>query len=129
MSRYASARHSAFSRQHGRCYYCDQPMWLTDSDGFAMRHDLTRAQARWLQATAEHLTARQDGGGNGLNIVAACLRCNSTRHARRPHCAPDPARYRARVQTRMAQGRWHPFRLSGDPAAASRLAPSRSYNG
>lgn len=129
MSRYASARRSAFDGQAGRCYYCDQPMWLTDSDGFAQRHGLTQAQARWLQATAEHLTARQDGGGNGSNIVAACVRCNTTRHARRPHCAPDPVRYRARVRARMAQGRWHPFRLLSNPATASRPAPSRSQDG
>jgi len=125
MSRYASARHLAFHRQAGRCYYCEQPMWLADATSFAEAHCLTPAQARWLQATAEHLTARQDGGGNGSNIVAACRWCNTARHAHRPLSAPDPLRYRACVRSRVAQGRWHPFRPSGDAVSPSPTLPSR----
>lgn len=89
-------------------------MWLSDDAGFAKAHGLTLRRAR-LRATAEHLVARQDGGKSGSNIVAACLLCNNARHAHRPANAPDPDRYRARVQSQMAKDRWHPCRVGCEP--------------
>ena len=59
------SRYTAFSRQSGRCLYCDFPMWLDDPDGFRSRYSLTLAQARLLRCTAEHLRARQNGCGLG----------------------------------------------------------------
>jgi len=101
------SRSAAFSRQSGRCWYCDLPMWLDHADGFRSRYPLTLAQARLLRCTAEHLRARQDGGGNAPdNIVAACQKCNQTRHYRKN--PPDPGRHRQRVRARVKQGRWHP---------------------
>lgn len=105
--RYSSARNAAFRRQNGRCHYCKFLMWLTDRASFAAAHGLTLRQASRLQATAEHLVARQDGGRNGTNIAAACYHCNQARHRFRPNAAPDPDRFRARVQTRVKHGRWH----------------------
>lgn len=104
---YVSARNAAFHRQDGRCFYCEFPMWLTDCAGFAAAHGLTLGQASRLQATGEHMLAQQDGGGHGANVVAACHHCNSLRHLHRPHAAPDPERYRARVQSRVKSRHWH----------------------
>ena len=106
--RYTSARNAAFHRQSGWCYYCDFPMWLTDRAGFAAVRGYTLAQASRLQATGEHLVAQKDGGGHGSNVVAACLHCNQLRHKFRPHAAPDPQSYRARVQSRVKHRHWHP---------------------
>lgn len=111
-----SARNAAFHRQHGRCYYCDFPMWLTDRPGFAAAHGLTLRQAARLQATAEHLVARQDGGKHGANVVAACLHCNQSRHRFRPCAAPSPEQFRVRVRSRVEQRHWHPrglFHVAG----------------
>lgn len=94
-SRLQRSRNRAFIKQHGRCFYCDLPMWA------APPKDLMR-----LKCTAEHLVARCDGGRDGSgNVVAACLHCNRTRHLKRH---PPPAHeYRVEVQRRMARGRWH----------------------
>ena len=101
------SRSAAFSRQSGRCFYCDLPMWLDHPDGFRSRYPLTLAQARLLRCTAEHLRARQDGGGNATdNIAAACWYCNTRRH--RSKKALDPDRHQQRVRARVKQGRWHP---------------------
>ena len=103
-------RQAAFSLQNGRCLYCDSLMWLDDAGDFATRHRLSRRQARWLQATAEHLVARCDGGGNADNIAAACRWCNWMRHRRRiPSQAPSPTAYQSLVKRRLAQGKWRPF--------------------
>jgi hypothetical protein len=95
---------AAVSQEH-RCYYCGLPMWDRDSDDFASEHSITKRQAALLRCTAEHLTARSDGGTNArVNVVAACAYCNSHRHrARQPL---DPVRYRERVAGRMKRGRW-----------------------
>ena len=105
--RYTSARNAAFHVQGGRCYYCQFPMWLTDGPGFAAMHMLTLRQAARLQATGEHLVAQRDGGKHGANVVAACRHCNILRHKFRPHLAPDPELFRARVQLRVKQRHWH----------------------
>jgi 5-methylcytosine-specific restriction endonuclease McrA len=106
--RYFSARNAAFHRQDGRCFYCEFPMWLTDLAGFAAAHGLTLRQASRLQATGEHLVAQQDGGRHGANVVAACHHCNQARHRFRPHAAPDPDRFQARVRSRVKHRHWHP---------------------
>ena len=72
-----------FRAQRGACYYCSLPMWLSDIAECAKKNGLTMRQADALRATAEHLTARQNGGGSGDNIVAACWCCNFARHAHR----------------------------------------------
>jgi hypothetical protein len=63
-SRLQKHRQSAFIAQQGRCIYC----------GCNMGN----------HPTAEHLQARQDGGTDRRdNIAAACWRCNYRRHADR----------------------------------------------
>ncbi|MNL45455.1 hypothetical protein D3C87_1681030 [compost metagenome] len=100
------SRSTAFERQGGRCYYCEFPMWRGSVEYFARLHDVTLGQARQFQCTAEHLLARQDGGGNGRsNIVAACWACNQRRHKRKHPLSPET--YRELVQQRLDQGRWH----------------------
>lgn len=103
------SRSTAFERQGGRCYYCDFPMWRGSIEQFARFYGITLGQARQFQCTAEHLLARQDGGGDGRsNIVAACLVCNQRRHKRK--LVPEPEVYMALVRQRLNQGRWHVLR-------------------
>ena len=72
-------RLAAFTRQKGRCYYCDLPMWLPQSKEFAVKFKRSERYSPRLQCTAEHLKARQDGGTDSReNIVAACAICNMT---------------------------------------------------
>lgn len=100
------SRSTAFERQGGRCYYCDFPMWRGSIEQFARLHGITLGQARQFQCTAEHLLARQDGGGDGRsNIVAACLVCNQRRHKRKAPLSPED--YRELIQHRLSQVRWH----------------------
>lgn len=97
-----SLRAQAFQVQHGRCYYCSQPMWQRSPTEVSLPAKL----GRWYQCTAEHLLARQDGGRDTSdNVVAACLLCNLRRH-KRAAPAPSPEAYRALVQRRIAAGRW-----------------------
>jgi len=97
-------RAHAFSKQGGRCFYCNAPMWESSP---AELSDLGSTPfARALRCTAEHLQAREDGGRNTRhNIVAACWHCNSLRHRRKVPL--DPEKYRRLVQARLARGRWH----------------------
>lgn len=100
------SRSTAFEHQSGRCYYCDFPMWRGSIEQFARLYGITLGQARQFQCTAEHLLARQDGGGDGRsNIVAACLVCNQRRHKRKLALKPDA--YRKLVQQRLSHGLWH----------------------
>jgi len=100
-------RHSAYLAQQGRCCYCDLPMWEGDLESFCRAHDIKPSQARSLQCTAEHLLARQDGGRDTAdNIAAACRWCNQGRHRRKR--APEPPVYRHLVNKRLRAGRWHP---------------------
>jgi 5-methylcytosine-specific restriction endonuclease McrA len=81
-------------------------MWRSSIEQFSRLHGLTRGQARQFQCTAEHLLARQDGGGDERgNIVAACLVCNQRRHKRKQ--PPEPDIYRGLVQRRLNRGQWH----------------------
>lgn len=102
----AKHRHSAFISQNCRCYYCGFEMWETNPAQFAAKHNITTEQASRFQCTAEHLTARQDGGTNvKQNIVAACKHCNHTRHRMRP--APSPEVLRRAIAKQLANGSWH----------------------
>lgn len=104
-------RSASFHTQEGRCFYCDQPMWLADPTAFAARWGLSARQAARHQATAEHLRPRNDGGRDvAANIAAACSYCNHHRHTRgRATPALSPAKYRAHVQRRRARRAWHGF--------------------
>ncbi|MBP6107301.1 MAG: HNH endonuclease [Steroidobacteraceae bacterium] len=101
-------RSRALHSQGGRCFYCSVLMWSDDCAAFARRHGLTPRIARWLQCTAEHLQARQAGGGNSIkNIAAVCRVCNTRRHAQRK-IALTPEEYRALVRKRVSRKAWHP---------------------
>jgi 5-methylcytosine-specific restriction endonuclease McrA len=106
MANLSKLRARRFSEQAGRCHYCRQPMRLGEGAIFAEQHGLTTSQAAFLQATAEHLTARSEGGSNApANIVAACAYCNGHRHRA---CLPLlPAAFQRHVRARLARGRWH----------------------
>lgn len=57
----ADLRAVALLTQGGRCYYCRRPLIASE-------------------ATADHRVPRSVGGETGaMNIVAACLACNSTK--------------------------------------------------
>jgi len=103
----AKKRLDAFHKQGGRCYYCKSLMWLKNRKKFAKKHTVSKSEAKRFQCTAEHLTARSDGGTNeASNIVAACLFCNHTRHQKkRPRGFSE---HRDFIQNRMKQGKWHP---------------------
>ena len=102
-------RRAAAERQKWRCHYCQCPIWEDEPDAFSQRYGLTLRQAKLLRCTAEHVTARCDGGTDAAeNLVASCLFCNRTRHkANRPKQA---LLYLAYVRNRMRLGRWHSFR-------------------
>lgn len=64
-------------------------MWRADAKAFAAAHGISRDWARMFRLTAEHLTAKMDGGCTiASNIVAACHYCNHGRHALFPGAAP-----------------------------------------
>lgn len=109
MNQLVKHRERAFNSQNGRCYYCSCAMWRpADRDVFCKRFALTKRQARSLQCTAEHVTARCDGGTDAAeNIVAACARCNFLRHARK-RAMPAP-RFKDFAGRRVRQGDWHVF--------------------
>jgi 5-methylcytosine-specific restriction endonuclease McrA len=104
-SRIQTLRRQAFQRQQGCCFYCSVAMWLkSPSELPGCPTELVRC-AR-LRCTAEHLSARSEGGRDSAeNIVAACAHCNHTRHKRkRP---PQPSAYREEVRDRVLRGAWH----------------------
>lgn len=106
------SRSMAFERQEGRCCYCDYPMWRDAVERFALIHKITVKQASKLRCTAEHLTARQDGGKDtASNIAAACVTCNLRRHRRA--FVPEPEAYRALVQARISRRKWHSLGVLG----------------
>ena len=102
-----SHREQALVRQDGRCCYCKLPaVPQSKLNDFALAYGLSKAIAKALQCTAEHLHARCDGGRNvAKNIAAACITCNQRRHRMNP--APTPDRYREIVQRQMKRGIWH----------------------
>jgi len=96
----------AFKKQHGRCYYCNLPMWLENSSEFAIENNLSNNQARLFKCTGEHLKPHSSGGNARIsNIVAACYFCNQHRHRRKAELAPE--QYKEIVQSRLASGRWN----------------------
>lgn len=103
-------RQFAFAQQAGRCYYCNQPIWLRDPGQYSVQYKLRTGEISLFQCTAEHLLARRDGGGDeSANIVAACHFCNRNRHARtKPLC---PERYKALVSRRVLVRRWQGARM------------------
>ena len=129
-SQIATHRRQAFESQAGRCFYCQVRMWLSSPTELPV-HSSHPAQYRALQCTAEHLQARSDGGPDRAeNIVAACYRCNSTRHRRkRP---PEPEAYRVLVERRVDRGAWHPkrvFELGLLPTKGGRSVPVGNNRG
>lgn len=89
MSRWESARRSAYKAQGGICWYCSRPMWertLETKAEAALRFPgLSKRGRAKLICTAEHLKRKADGGKGMGNIVAACAECNHTRHEIDPH--------------------------------------------
>lgn len=107
---YTKYRSKPYQSQNHLCFYCKQPMWINDPATFASQYSISVKQAKSYQCTAEHLTARQDGGLNRQdNIVAACRKCNRTRHLAK-HPLPSD-QYSMYVQKRMSKGKWHSERL------------------
>ncbi|TKB24217.1 restriction endonuclease [Desulfopila sp. IMCC35006] len=105
----------AFNKQSGCCYYCGSPMWEGKQKEFANKHKITKKYAARFQCTAEHLLARCDGGKDQENnIVAACIFCNRNRHKRKKPLVP--LKYRALIQKRLQQGKWHPKKLRHLPS-------------
>ncbi|MGJ8586783.1 MAG: HNH endonuclease [Yoonia sp.] len=84
-------------------------MWDKNPERFAKRYALKKGQLTFFRATAEHLKARSEGGENSRNnIVAACKFCNETRHKAKVPLSPP--QYRAKIECRLAKGRWAPVR-------------------
>ena len=110
MANFKISRAYRFQLQNGLCYYCNQPMWLDNSEEYRRTYRVTKKQARHRQATAEHLIAKSDGGSNSsANLVAACQFCNSRRHrCRKPN---SPNEYAKHVKNRLAHGKWHVAKL------------------
>ncbi len=93
------------------------------STDFAKRHGMKPRTTKLFRATAEHLTAKCDGGPDtATNIVAACIWCNQRRHAQPKPPASDL--YLSKVQRRMKAGRWRSLHLatpSAPPTQAGHL--------
>ena len=120
LNKIARFRQTACHNQRGKCFYCRQPMWERDVSAFARKHGLRLKEARRFKATAEHLSARSEGGGDVMeNIVAACWFCNSHRHrVKHPLC---PKTFAQQVRRRLHQGRWHGFIAKPETAERSSL--------
>ncbi len=99
-------RTQAFQQQNGRCFYCNQPMWLESHNELTSRFNVTPRQARCLQCTGEHLTPFSQGGPcDRSNIVAACHYCNRARHWRVKNPRSAPA-FKEHVRRRIRKGKW-----------------------
>lgn len=106
MSKLIRSRLLAFERQKGQCFYCHVRLWLADPSELISEFKLTSQQAKQLQVTAEHLRAREDGGKDeSENIAAACCWCNRNRHKRKSPLSPELMQ--RHVERRIAKGRWH----------------------
>jgi hypothetical protein len=111
MTHQQKLRTAAAVKQDHCCFYCGFPMWHAgEGEAFARVLSTSQRLAAQLQGTAEHLTAKTDGGRTtAKNIVAVCLTCNRKRHQRKS--PQDPDAYKAHVQGRLARGAWHPHHL------------------
>ena len=99
-------RESSLQRQRGRCFYCNVLLAPAKSEAFAKRFNLSPDQVRPLQCTAEHLKPRKDGGKDKRgNIVAACRKCNESRHSHGKDLPPD--KHKAQISKQIAQKKWH----------------------
>lgn len=99
-------RLKAFHSQSGKCYYCQQPIWIEGPEKYAAMYGISLRQASLMMCTGEHLIAHKDGGSSGLdNIVAACHYCNIKRHTRKKDLSP--IEYKLYVSKRLHKGRWH----------------------
>ena len=108
LNKLAKIRSVRVQQQNGVCYYCRQPMCSGELSEYASRYGMTLRAAARLQATAEHLVARCEGGSDTLeNIVAACRFCNSIRHFAK-HPLP-PEAYGEKARKRLSRGKWHGF--------------------
>jgi 5-methylcytosine-specific restriction endonuclease McrA len=106
-TRISRLRERAYQRQSGRCCYCNSPMWQSNPNMFAAKYGISMAQAKRFQCTAEHLSARQEGGPTSRNnIAAACRYCNQARHRRR--VAASSSHFKVLVARRLRRCRWHP---------------------
>jgi 5-methylcytosine-specific restriction endonuclease McrA len=109
-------RNRQMKAQDGLCFYCEQPMWLQDINGFCAKYELSRDQALSLKCTAEHLIARTDGGPDtDENIVAACHYCNQARHDGAEALAPRA--FKHYVLEQLIAGKWHGFQLTKNARA------------
>ena len=94
-----SVRKRACVHQEWHCHFCGLPMLASSAP------DAKRMPG--LRESAEHLVAKQHGGGNERsNIVAAHVVCNQRRHARARELSPEA--FQIMVRSRLAKGRWHP---------------------
>lgn len=99
-------RSTAYYQQQGLCIYCEKPMWLDGIQAFSRQQSITIRQAKAFKCTAEHLIPKSDGGTNQqVNIAAACLFCNQTRHKSKHPL--DPIRFKKWVMNRVAKHRWN----------------------
>jgi len=104
-NRIQNHRKKAFERQGGCCHYCGVRMWLVSPEELPVGRRSEVALAK-LRCTAEHLVAQCDGGGHtAANIVAACARCNHSRH--RLQQPPEAPVYRKLVAKQIARRGWH----------------------
>lgn len=94
-------RNEAAEAQQWLCCYCGLPMGGEGSPWRRVLEQLGKA----FEASAEHLVARCEGGGDARgNIAAAHGRCNLRRHRRRR--AMTPERYATFVRRRIGGGGW-----------------------
>lgn len=63
-----------FSRDGGKCFWCDQELFL-----IVKGMDVTNIP-KWVRATLDHVQPRSRGGSNGsCNLVTCCPHCNGKR--------------------------------------------------
>lgn len=110
MKKLVKLRTRAFFSQQCRCIYCKLPIWEQPfRERLAEALQLPEEMLKYLQSTAEHLVAQQDGGRDSpSNIAAACAWCNRKRHAHRNVHAPEPDAFMVEVRRGMAKKLWHP---------------------
>ena len=128
MTKVQKLRQSAFQRQNGCCFYCGNPMWeRRQASLFGQQHPLPPSLLDLCQSTAEHLQAKQDGGKDSRNnIAAACKYCNAIRHQGRTGQAPSPDTHKAQIRARAKRGQGHPAWLVLNQAKAWKVIPIAS---
>jgi 5-methylcytosine-specific restriction endonuclease McrA len=104
-------RTHAFYSQHGKCFYCNQPLWKESPIELTSRYPISSGKAKLLQCTGEHLVPHSEGGpASTANTVAACWYCNRKRHARKKVLSPE--RFREFVRKRLSIGVWHGLNIA-----------------